>query len=477
MLFDEWNNSQRAASATTTSGSRGNATASNHALGRQQSLAHINDGYESDEERIPSSDMRGLAYSSGGASSSLLGRQQSTGGLNQGNSSVITQSNDPTLGPLDQVGGLPSQDDSPMFQLERLDWRPSKEQGAIVGLATANGVLFIATQNCNVIRWNVETDEFEEIVISKRVDDRIHKVFLDPTGHHGIIAMANGQVYYMHSRWNKAHQLSKVKGIIIESIAWNTAFGTEQSTKKILIGTNRGLIYETQIEEKDKYFKKIHDLIFDDTSATASAGVSSTDLTTTTPVSGLHLELFPSTADAGEAGWKWFVMAATPNRQFQFIGGPTFEALFSKYTGNIPNSFSDFPGDLTYSELRTFSKYQGRGKSATADACAWMNGVGIYYGNLVFGSQDKGQDVLQNGKLLAYPSIPDPINGGMRPQPPVSLTLTEFHFLLVMKNRLLAINQLSEEIVYEEVFNSTTFGEMQGQFLFCVVALFAQTLR
>lgn len=91
-----------------------------------------------------------------------------------------------------------------------------------------------------------------------------------------------------------------------------------------------------------------------------------------------------------------------------------------------------------------------------------MNGVGIYYGNLVFGSQDKGQDVLQNGKLLTYPSVPDPATGAMRSIPPASLTLTQFHFILVHRNRLLAINQLSEDVVYEEVFNVQTFGEMQG---------------
>ena len=101
-------------------------------------------------------------------------------------SSVITNMSDPSLQVTEQVGNLASAGDGgPMFQLERLDWRPSKEQGALVGLAVGSGVLMIATQNCNVIRWNVETDEFEEIVISKRADDRIHKVFLDPTGHHG----------------------------------------------------------------------------------------------------------------------------------------------------------------------------------------------------------------------------------------------------------------------------------------------------
>ena len=333
MLFDEWNNSQR---SNVTSGSTGLQSG----LRSHGHQGYDHQGYDSDEDMNQPTATAGLHRYQG-----INQTQTQIGGGAMMTSAIVSSPNDPSLQSMDQINGGPSLDDEKMFQLERLDWRPSKEQGAVVGLAVGSGLLFIATQNCNIIRWNVETDEFEEIVLSKRADDRIHKVFLDPTGNHGIISMENGQVYYMHTKWSKAHLLSKVKNVIIESIAWNTAFGTETSTKKILIGTNRGHIYETCIEEKDKYFKKVHDLIFDDlsvpssTSSSSSSSTPSNDLTTTTPVSGLYMELFPSSADAGEAGQKWFVMAATPNRQFQFIGGPTFEALFAKYTGNIPNSF------------------------------------------------------------------------------------------------------------------------------------------
>jgi hypothetical protein len=82
-----------------------------------------------------------------------------------------------------------------------------------------------------------------------------------------------------------------------------------------------------------------------------------------------------------------------------------------------------------------------------------LSGAGIYYGNLVFGSQDSVADkVVDDGKLLAYPNYPTSESKASESLPPLSLVLTEFHFLLLNKKRLFAINQLSEEIVYEENF-------------------------
>ena len=40
----------------------------------------------------------------------------------------------------------------------------------------------------------------------------------------------------------------------------------------------------------------------------------------------------------------------------QFVGGPTFESVFANYENP---GFHELPGDLPYSELHLFSKYQG----------------------------------------------------------------------------------------------------------------------
>jgi hypothetical protein len=124
---------------------------------------------------------------------------------------------------------------------------------------------------------------------------------------------------------------------------------------------------------------------------------------------GLRIEVFPAVKDTEAV--KFFVMATTPTRHYQFIGGPTFEQMFAKYTNP---AFVELPGDLGYSELRFYSQNQARAGSAS-ETCAWLTGAGVYYGNLVFGSQDQpGDRVVDDGKLLAY----DSCSGELCPSPP-----------------------------------------------------------
>ena len=227
----------------------------------------------------------------------------------------------------------------------------------------------------------------------------------------------------------------------MESVGWDKYGSTDKSTGKILVGTSRGLIYEALIEDKgrDRVFTKVYNLC---------EGDSKEDV----PVSGLEIELFPGT-QPGEKNTKYFVMAATPTRHYQFIGGPTFEAMFEKYDSA---AFLELPGEMDYSVLQFYSP----SIEVRAKTCAWLTGAGIYYGSLVFGSQSQpGDRVLEDGTLLAYPADLDTIGP---PSPPLSMALTEFHVFLLYPDRLIAINQLSEEIVYDEPFMDDMYGLMRG---------------
>ena len=66
---------------------------------------------------------------------------------------------------------------------------------------------------------------------------------------------------------NKAKPLTKMRGHILTSIGFNKD-GTTTSTKPILIGTSKGLLFESEIElqesgffggaKEDKYFKQVY---------------------------------------------------------------------------------------------------------------------------------------------------------------------------------------------------------------------------
>ncbi len=269
-----------------------------------------------------------------------------------------------------------------------------------------------------------------DIEISKRPEDQIHKLFLDPGGNHLIISMVTEDNYYLHRSWKKPKAISKMKGVVVDSVGWDRQNTDQFTTKDILIGTSKGRIYETVIEANDKafmerivggkepLFKQVY------------------NVGETTPITGLRLEKFAATDPNNNAN-KYFIMATTPTRIYQFIGGPTFDAVFANYETNP--GFLELPGDLNFSEMQFFSKYQGLPKSF-----AWLTGPGIYYGDLIFGSQVPGESVMTDTSLLPYPN-PDVY--------PISFILTEFHFILLYPDKIQAICTLNKQVVWQEFFS------------------------
>ena len=92
----------------------------------------------------------------------------------------------------------------------------------------------------------------------KREDDRIHKVFQDPTGQHVIVCMESKECHYFRRTAKKTQPrvLPKVRGQLIESVAWNKVDQTETATGPILLGTNSGGIYETDIVFEESLLKQ-----------------------------------------------------------------------------------------------------------------------------------------------------------------------------------------------------------------------------
>jgi hypothetical protein len=138
------------------------------------------------------------------------------------------------------------------------------------------------------------------------------------------------------------------------------------------------------------------------------------------PVTGLYFEQFPVN------NRKYFVMATTTTRIYQFIGfiGPStngshspslngtstttdedrggeralFENLFSKY--DVNPGYQELPGELPHSELHFFSRFHELQQQGIAESFAWLTGPGIYHGALVYGSQNVGDSVVDDVQLL-----------------------------------------------------------------------------
>lgn len=82
--------------------------------------------------------------------------------------------------------------------------------------------------------------------------------------------------------------------------------------------------------------------------------------------------------------------------------------------------FQELPGELPYSKLHFFSRFHELQQQGVAQTFAWLTGMkrresrvmysmliltlflgpGIYHGDLVFGSQEVGDSVIDNVQLL-----------------------------------------------------------------------------
>ena len=83
----------------------------------------------------------------------------------------------------------------------------------------------------------------------------IRRMFLDPTASHLIITTTLGENFYLHSQTKQAKALGRLKGVSIESIAWNASLPTA-STREILIGATDGSLWEIYVEPSSEFYRR-----------------------------------------------------------------------------------------------------------------------------------------------------------------------------------------------------------------------------
>lgn len=63
-----------------------------------------------------------------------------------------------------------------------------------------------------------------DLSIGRPGEQSIHKVFVDPGGSHciaTIIGSSGADTYYTHAKWKKPRILGKLKGLVVNAVAWN----------------------------------------------------------------------------------------------------------------------------------------------------------------------------------------------------------------------------------------------------------------
>ncbi|TPX36548.1 hypothetical protein SmJEL517_g01238 [Synchytrium microbalum] len=340
--------------------------------------------------------------------------------------------------------------ETPIFSLDKVQFQ---FPGMLLDLVVSNNILVVALEGNvlakdgskpqKILRIDLNqahaVEEMELVVRQK--GDKIRRLFFNPLARHLLISMESGDNFYLFEKWKKPRILNRIRGVIIESVAWGRPRQgqSELLTGAMLIGSRQGHIFESELHATEEFFKRGEERYFKQVYTLHEDNM---------PITGLVYEKFPASPR------KYVVAVTTPDRMYQFIGNVAdgngenglFGELFRKY--DVTPSYQEISGQLTTSEFHCWSPFvESNGYPSLPKTFAWLTAPGIYFGNFVFGSQNVGDSIIDNAQLLPY-------QHGDNDEtfiPPTSIALTEFHFIVLIQNKVQAVCILNNELVYEEL--------------------------
>ena len=274
-------------------------------------------------------------------------------------------------------------------------------------------------------------------------------MFLDPSASHLIITTTLGENYYLHTQSKQPKPLARLKGVVIESIAWNPSLPTA-STREILLGAGDGNVYEAYIEPNSEFYRsqeRYLKILYK-----ASEG----------PVSGLWVDTLPERSDMRR------IIVATPLRLLHFVGrvgrpgsegsGSIFTRLFET---EAPTMHEVSKAGQSSSSAFVVSPDPPNEHGIDGDESdrifAWLSSQGVLRGDLKTKGPPAslGNTIFNASKMLTRSKIPasEGTIGRKKPtQEQISgVALSQWHVLCLVEGRIVALQRLDERVVYDQV--------------------------
>lgn len=328
------------------------------------------------------------------------------------------------------------EDEIPMFQKQKVNFDPTDR---ITHLAVSNDYIVLAMSNNVLLRFDLKKQKNQETISEIELNRvvpgvKLTGLFLDQTADHLLVSFST-ELLYLNRKFSKPKPVSKVRGHEITAIGWHATAGVpgDSTTKPILLGTSRGIIFEVEINADDGLFSSSIELyckqVFDIGKGAAHA------------ITGLEYHRVGKTET-------YFVVATTVDRLYHFIGHssnseerPLLQNLFNKYLG-LQEAFQGIPS-TSVSCLRLYTpmpKY-------TPTSLGWLTDNGIFYGLVEPNKEDK---LLSGTKMYNLPPSQSR---------PLTFLITEFHILLLYHDHITGISTLSEQSIFDDYF-SETYGNL-----------------
>ncbi|KAI1104244.1 Pep3/Vps18/deep orange family-domain-containing protein [Jackrogersella minutella] len=320
-----------------------------------------------------------------------------------------------------------------------------------VASQVANNVLVLALSNGRILRIDLNRPEdIDDIDLPKRVSEVgiIRRMFLDPTASHLLICTSLGENYYLHTQSRQPRPLSRLRGVSVESVAWNPSLPTA-TTREILIGASDGNIYETFIETSTEFYRKEEKYL------------KALNKLPDGPITGLWVDNMGGKTDVRR------IVIGTPSHLFHLagkVGRSGHEGSGSIYTrlfdSEQPVVHEISRGSTTAPSMLAISP-DSPDANAYEDilpdrAFAWLSSHGVYHGKLLTAppNNDLGNKVFAESKLLARSQIVSTEASGRRKTPSDfvdAIALTQWHIISLVGGRVIAINRLTGSVIFDQV--------------------------
>lgn len=234
------------------------------------------------------------------------------------------------------------------------------------------------------------------------------------------------------------------------AVGWNHLNESKlnkNTTSTILIGTTKGLIFETELIYKDdnkwgllnqvtveQYWKQLYDLKLNENEQNV--------------LNITGIEFYSLNLKTNEK--LNFVLVTTHNTIYQFVNKSNEELnlinLFSKRSEKI-----ETPGNLGFSKLDVFYHLISgleNGLIYHPKSIGWLVEPGVYYAFIDLSKAIKEKQIINFSKVISYrePKSKDK---------PISLVITRYHTLVLFNDTLKVMCNINGQMIMEDKFLST----------------------
>ena len=372
-------------------------------------------------------------------------------------------------------------EEAPIFIRKKID--NFKPQHPLTHLVVANNFIVMALANKTLKRIDMEEQnpKEEEIDLKKtitRASAKIAKLFLDPSGNHLLIAVKsalendNPALYYLHKAWSQPKQLFKFDKILISAVGWNNAPRDALDYKKtgpILIGTTVGKILETELNAEEGFLGSFGMTNYVESQPQELYQIEKGQSSQNEKITGLQYFLSsPSPNFQTKLGTsKYFILITTPTRLYEFTGTvqrsdarPLLSAVFQKYVrGSKPvQPLIELPPSSPKSSSLSFFFNQEKrdfNQILNPEKIGWMTELSLFWGGIH--SNNDNPTFIDGGNPITVQST------GSEDDTPRQAFITEFHALILYKNKLRGVCLLNDQEIFVDQHDGTLVGMAQDQ--------------